>query len=109
MGYCTCYTVSFEPKFDEKVVRHIEKFKKSEDYGKSAFYLAWVNGTDKIKWYDHEDFMRTLSKKFPRTVFTLKGVGEEPNDHWKKYFKDGKMQACRAKITFDPYDEGALE
>lgn len=52
--------------------------------------------------------MKNLSKKFPSVLFILEGEGEENDDIWKKYFKDGKVQECAAKITFDPYDETKL-
>ncbi len=60
------------------------------------------------KWYNHEKEMKAFSKKYPEITFELTGCGEDINadspDIWKKYFKDGKMQECRAKVTFDNYD-----
>jgi len=42
-------------------------------------------------------------------VFTLWGDGDDSEDFWYKYYKNGKMQACPAKISYDPYDERKLE
>jgi hypothetical protein len=64
--------------------------------------------TDSCKWYDHEANMLSISEKYPDTVFVLKGEGEEAGDIWHKYFKNGKMQNCPAKITFEEYDERKL-
>lgn len=54
---------------------------------------------DTIKWYAHEADMKVFSKKYPEVVFVLEGKGEEPGDLWKKYFKNGKMQAAYAEIV----------
>lgn len=60
-----------------------------------------------VKWYDHESDMKEFSKKYPEITFELSGVGEEVlienPDIWKKYFKNGKMQVCRASVEFDNY------
>lgn len=63
---------------------------------------------DSCKWYEHDEHMRQLSKKYPSVVFILHGEGEEQGDDWFKYYKNGKMQECRAKIIFDEYDERKL-
>lgn len=108
MGYYTKYSVEFSPQSDA-VVMHVEKFKGSDDYNENCFYEAWVDSTEDVKWYNHEDFMKTLSKKFPVTLFILEGLGEEQPDMWKKYFKDGKMQVCRAIISFEDFDGAKLK
>jgi len=63
---------------------------------------------DQIKWYDCEDNMREYSKKYPDTVFSIEGEGEEAGDLWHAFYKNGKMQLCRAQVTFAPYDESEL-
>lgn len=55
---------------------------------------------DSCKWYDHEHDMKALSKEYPDTIFTLVGEGEEAGDLWKKYFKNGKVQVCKAVVTY---------
>ena len=56
------------------------------------------------KWYAWKKDMLALSLQYPGVVFQLEGKGEEQEDFWCAYFKDGKSQQCMAKITFDPYD-----
>ncbi|MEI2465158.1 hypothetical protein [Niallia taxi] len=53
--------------------------------------------------------MREISKLYPGVIFKLHGEGEESGDVWYKYFKDGKMQDCPAKLAFDEYDENKLK
>jgi hypothetical protein len=64
---------------------------------------------DSCKWYDHEDDMKTVSKKHPTVVFLLTGEGEEQPDLWHKYFKNGKMQTARAIVTYEKFDENKLK
>ena len=60
------------------------------------------------KWYEHEEDMKQFSKKFPDTLFTLKGIGEESGDIWVKYFKNGKMQTVKAKIEISELDRKSV-
>ena len=75
-----------------------------------AIRALFPNGFGKhmMEWWDHELEMKRLSRKYPEVLFCLEAVGENARDLWKKYFKNGKMQDCQAKITFDPYDEEKL-
>jgi hypothetical protein len=63
---------------------------------------------DGVKWYDHEIDMKELSKRFPEVIFKLHGKGEENDDMWNKYFKNGKMQSCYAFITYESFNENKL-
>lgn len=64
---------------------------------------------ESIKWYDHEENMRAISEKYPNSVFRLNGEGEESGDLWNEYYQNGKMQRCKAQITYEPYDKSKLE
>ena len=73
----------------------------------------WVDengdGEDSCKWYSCENDMRRISSQYPNYVFKVSGEGEEAGDLWVRYFSNGKMQDCRAKITYDEYDAEKLE
>jgi hypothetical protein len=64
---------------------------------------------DSCKWYNHEEDVKWLSKKYGGTVFLLSGEGDDNEDMWRKYFLDGKMQVCKAVITYDNYSESKLK
>jgi hypothetical protein len=64
---------------------------------------------DGIKWYEWEQEMRGISKRFPEVFFTVEGKGEEDDDIWVAYFLGGKMQKADGKIVFDPFDARKLE
>lgn len=99
MGYATWYEVKVTPGSKE-----IRQAIIDDDN------LAYAIGpdSDSCKWYDHEKDMRAFSERFPDVLFELNGEGEESGDIWRKYFRNGKMQKCPARITFDPFDETKL-
>lgn len=99
MGYCTYYTLTYTDEPQEA----IEDAKATLDRG----YDPFENG--EIRWYEHEAEMRELSKQFPEVLFELHGEGEQNDDMWYKYFKNGKMQTCSVIIDFPPFDEKKLK
>lgn len=64
---------------------------------------------DGIKWHDHENDMRTYSKKHPKTLFKLSGEGEDNEDVWIEYYLNGKMQRTKAELKFDEFDKNKLQ
>ena len=71
-------------------------------YGRSLF-------DEEVKWYNYEEQMKAYSKMYPELLFIINGQGEEHDDLFNAYFKDGKVQKCSAIITFDEYDESKLK
>lgn len=62
-----------------------------------------------MKWENREDHMKKVSKKLKDVLFIVSAVGEEPEDVWKEYYMNGKVQISEAKITFDPFDPSKLQ
>lgn len=62
-----------------------------------------------VKWYKHAEHMKQVSLMFPDEVLTLEGVGEESEDIWKAYYKNGKVHHANAVISFEPFDESKLK
>jgi hypothetical protein len=112
MGYNTQYTLTWDAPPDS-TIHHKHKFPKGAAYCPTCGEALEVDSTVKriidaeltytknyilsgwgegIKWYEHEDDMKKLSKRIAGVVFKLRGIGEEHPDEWVKYFKDGKMQ-----------------
>lgn len=121
MGYYTNYSLSIEKnEFNTKdIFSYIkEQYKTHNKFYPFAYCFEYYEGKEissidfngeYAKWYDHDDEMLELSKQFPETVFCLYGEGEASEDMWYTYYKNGKLQHCPAKITFDEYDESKLE
>lgn len=103
MGYYTRFELEVIGQEDFSI-DHEKEITLNTDY---AEWNSCFEG--EIKWYDHTDDMIDYSLKYPNLIFKLMGRGEEEDDIWVKYFKNGKFQYCRAKITFDEYDETKLE
>ena len=100
MGYLT--TFSLEIIEGDSKTNHIAGIGEISGYGEQ-----WEG--DSIKWYNCDKDMLKYSKLYPDTVFEITGYGEEQEDIWKAYYKDGKEQKTVAKIIFDDYDEFKLK
>ena len=98
MGYYTFFTLETD---DFKTIFHEEGISKISGY-RHAF-------EESAKWYNHEDDMIRYSTMHPEVLFTIKGEGEDSGDLWIKYFKNGKMQECRAVITYPEFNEKLLQ
>jgi antitoxin component YwqK of YwqJK toxin-antitoxin module len=108
VGYSTTFTLSILDGEGDKTISEILEIVEGEFEGLG--YAVDENGetSEGVNWYNHEADMHFLSKEFPDEVFVLHGEGEENDDIWYKYFKNGKKQVCHAKVTFDEYDESKL-
>lgn len=101
MGYYTTYALRTTQGYDNQ--EEIE-----ETLQEISGYSVKFGWNDSCKWYTHEQDMKELSKIYPETTFLLEGEGEESGDIWRKYFKNGKMQVCKAEIVFHAFDESKL-
>ena len=122
MGYYTRYDLDYDAEEQadlDAAARLLEDLKSDAEMAKEfgfqyeweheALYDIWTGQADSMTFYHHEEPMRKLSAQLPDVVFVLSGEGEEAGDIWKKYFKGGKMQECRARIEYDEYDEAKLK
>lgn len=103
MGYYTMFYCS---------VVNDEEFSKTE-LKKAANQLAKMLGfrnnvedfgflsEDTMKWYECEEDMVKLSKEFPEMVFEIVAYGEDSDDFWREYFKNGGFKYCRGHRVFD--------
>lgn len=105
MGYYTEYSLDIDNVDEAWVLIYLLR----ERYREAAYALQEDGTTaDSCKWYGHEKDMRSFSAHHPQAVFSLSGVGEEYPDIWVEYYRNGKMQRCEAKISFDSFDNTKL-
>lgn len=109
MGYYSYFTMSvIEGATHDEGLEIINEFREENEYANLALGEdGYPDGH--MKWYDHEEELKEFSKKHPDKLFQLSVEGEENGDMSEKYFKNGKMQVCKAEISFPPYDENKLE
>lgn len=116
MGYYTYYNLSIKNDDEVSIERQreaslyllkdfgfspiTEKYHK-ERIEKSLYPFDWISD-DSMKWYDYERDMINLSKEFPEVIFVLYGEGEEREDIWRSFFKNGKCVHQAAHIYYDP-------
>lgn len=97
MGYYTTFDISDNPEVVQEVIE-----------AKSQYSFYGGQASD-VKWYDWKDHCLEVSKDFPNLVINVEGDGEEQGDQWKAYFKNGKVQVCKAIVTFEDFDESKLK
>lgn len=111
MGYCTRYELTTKEIHPGENLLQSVLGEPGPDFKKilaSKDYAEWNVFEEPCKWYDHEEDLKTLSKKYPGTVFILDGEGEEYPDIWRKTFFRGKMHVAKASIEFLPPPPGFL-
>lgn len=108
MGYYTDYSLSAEwyddtsePSQEEvqKLQDEIEKMNVFDREGDITLEW-WAN----VKWYDWEEDMAMLSKRFPGFLFLLNGNGENLDDIWGVYFIGGYIMRDARSIVTRPFD-----
>jgi len=102
MGYYTKYELEIENEKGEFIdtTPFIKEIEKIVDYNPFE---------EPSKWYEAINDMKKISKKYPDLIFILYGKGEDPEDIWKYYFKNGKSQFAPAIIKFEEFDENKLK
>lgn len=112
MGYYTNYTLTISPyngkgsvplQDREALEKELERMNVFE--GIDVEYSSY---TYDLKWYDHDTDMIKLSMKFPFMLFCLHGDGEDSEDFWDTYYRNGEVQHCPGRIEYDPFDESKL-
>lgn len=63
-----------------------------------------ITGFAYDKWYEHDEDMKDVSKKFKHALFELYGDGEESDDFWRNYYYRGAMQEGCGHISYLPLD-----
>jgi hypothetical protein len=104
MGYYTRHELVIQ-KGSNDLIQELREF---SDYANSAFDK---NGDpeDSVKWYEHQEELKAFSAMHPEAIFKLIGEGEETGDLWHEYYMKGKIQVCKAFITYPHFNSDFLE
>ena len=102
MGYMTNYYMDIVSEKPLSVLGSIEaegdRMNVFEDGNCRLGWNAWTT------WYDWEEDMILLSRKFPDVLFKLNGSGEDSEDLWEAYFLNGRVQICPGRIVYDDFN-----
>lgn len=82
--------------------------KKIKDYWGDDYYFDPQFLSFNAKWYEYDSEMIQISLENPDVLYTLEGRGEEYDDLWINYYKNGKSQQTRAEIVFEDFNESKL-
>ena len=99
MGYCTDYYIS--------IIHGDSSLLGTDDF--KVYFSNVTGGYDvenlyAIKWYEHDEDMRQISKAYPNYVFKLEGNGEDRDDTWIHYYCNGVCQDANLRYISDPFD-----
>jgi hypothetical protein len=88
MGYNTYYKISVD---DDQLDNYVGEINAVSKYD--------LTRGESITWYDWQNDMQAVSKKFPDVVFRVDGEGEEAGDIWVAWFKNGKVKKWRLVVS----------
>src|SRR5262245_45176353 len=106
MGYYTKYKLEVETDNPLEIESMKYILTDISGWNQDSVFDGYGDGQ---KWYDHENDMKELSRRYPDAVFHLHGEGEENEDIWEKHFKNGKTKVCKAQIVIAPFDPKELK
>ena len=111
MGYYTDYKIVLgnvdQEENKEQIKKDLEKycsdlvsllkceFRENHEYDDIITERGEIIGG---RWYKHEEEMTEFSKHYPNLNITLTGSGEEIEDYWVMYIKDGKAEKFKAEF-----------
>lgn len=99
MGYNTKYEFEIISG-DDGIINYERELTESTNYEE---LFDWS-----IKWYKHKEDCLKFSLLYPDLAFCITGYGEDYDDIWRQYFKNGKSFRTKAKIIFEEFDESKL-
>ena len=100
MGYYTYYTIDIVKDPENQ----LEEFKAEFN---EIIQEDWYEGFE-AKWYDWENDMINMSKKFPKMLIKVTGHGEEALDIWICHFCNGNSNYREIQTYWEDFDENTF-
>ena len=86
---------------DYYLISYNDKDGVASDALKNYSELSWNNKRlFQDKWFDWRHDLEEISPKYPEVTFKLEGRGEDKDDWWKAYIKNGRIEVFKAEVTF---------
>lgn len=109
MGYYTSYEMDVKNVKSQTEHEALYEALSKKDIIGYAFYdgdwsepisCSSFRSDDMVKWYEHDEDMLEISRKFPDMTFKLYGTGDDPDDRWYALYKNGEMEKIDAVIIW---------
>lgn len=112
MGYYTNYELEMKGfNYNTEIPEEAEVIKVLAKLEPNIFGLS-TNHKDfaeclyqPMKWYNHKEVLKEVSKQFKDIIFTLHGEGEEAEDIWNEYYLNGEVFIAKATIHIPSFEE----
>lgn len=102
MGYKTHYTLEVLGVDELAATKIIADLRDINPEARLAF-CSWGGREEPVKWPEWQEDMTRFSHDYPDVVFLLWGDGENGDDFWRAYFKNGVCEEQEAEIVYpDP-------
>ena len=118
MGYYTDFTlIDVEGGTDDQCCPTCGAYRASWDWNELiSKFIGKQYGCDSYnpfdgscKWYDYEEHMAEFSTHYPEYTFTLEGNGDEEDDRWRAYFKNGAYYKDMMEMAWPEFQEDKLK
>ena len=116
MGYNTVFHLDWDPDhptMDDVVHKLVtladNLHREHEDYPTAARrWKDFLTGEEETSWGDYDYHMTLISVAWPHVTFRLEGAGDQREDVWRTYFRDGRSKTLMAEIVHPPFDPADL-
>ena len=109
MGYDTFIWGLAEGRIEtEKLMEKFEQYYGFENIEKTDDEIIDLT-IGSVRWRDFDEDMKEISKDFPGVLFSMNGEGEEREDIWRAWFKNGRGYSEYARIKYPLFDENKME
>lgn len=76
------------------------------DYAAAEDKYTWdIMPYDELRWYDWEEDMREIAKKYPAIEFRVEGSGEDKDDWWVALFKGDRFQIKYVEPPIEEWED----
>lgn len=95
-------TISPFSKTEDNWLFSLDDYSGIEDDEKATWELIPY---DAMRWYDWEEDMKGIAKKYPAIEFRVEGSGEDKDDWWVALFKGDRYQIKYCTAPIDEWED----
>ena len=108
MGYYTCHELSLIGHQSKTELENIIDQLNDDTDAYPGFDYDGRECNGDSSWNDEEKVMRKFSKKYPHVTFKIDCQGDQSDDTYINYYKNGLHTRCNAEVVYEIYDEANL-